>query len=165
MLPSNDVEDIASEFMRLRLFPDVREALRALPARRAILSNGSQKMLNALVSHAGLAEVFEVVISVDAARAFKPHPNCYALVEAVMNVPRRDVVFVSSNGFDITGAKRFGFAAIWVNRAPPEDAIAPVEPSQLYRLLRTQPERLGEIPDRTCASLGFLPEAYRIDKS
>jgi 2-haloacid dehalogenase len=79
-----------------------------------------------------------------------------------MNVPRRDVVFVSSNGFDITGAKRFGFKAVWVNRAPPEDAIAPVDTSQLYRLLRTQPEQLGEVPDRTCASLAYIPEVYRI---
>jgi len=162
MLSSKDVEEIASVFKRLRPFPEVSEALRALPARRAILSNGSQEMLNALVSHAGLADVFEFVISVDAARAFKPHPNCYALVETVMNVPRRNVVFVSSNGFDITGAKRFGFTAVWVNRAPPEDAIAPVDTSQLYRLLRTQPEQLGEVPDRTCASLAYIPEVYRI---
>jgi 2-haloacid dehalogenase len=161
MLPSNEIEDIASEFMRLRPFPEVREALRTLPARRAILSNGSESMLDALVSHAGLADVLDAVISVDAARAFKPHPNCYALVESVMHVPRQHVVFVSSNGFDIIGAKRFGFSAVWVNRAPPEDAIAPVDTSELYRLLRTQPEQLGENVDRTCSSLDFIPAAYR----
>ena len=156
-LPSHDeVAEVASEYHRLRPFPEVREALRALPARRAILSNGSRSMLDALVAHAGLGDVLDSVISVDAARAFKPHPGCYALVESVLQVARQDVVFVSSNGFDISGAKRFGFTTVWLNRAPPEDAIAPVDPSQLYRLLRSQPEQLDAIPDYTCASREFI---------
>lgn len=161
MLSHDEVEQIASEYHRLRPFPEVREALLAMSARCAILSNGSQSMLDALVAHAGLGDVLDKVISVDAARAFKPHPRCYALVEPILNVARQDVVFVSTNGFDISGAKRFGFTTVWLNRAPPEDAIAPVDPSQLYRLLRSQPEQLDAIPDHTCTSLRFTPGVRR----
>jgi 2-haloacid dehalogenase len=164
-LSHDKVEELASEYHRLRPFPEVREALRALPAKCAILSNGSQSMLDAAVAHAGLGDVLEGVISVDAARAFKPHPSCYALVESMLYVARQDVVFVSSNGFDVCGAKRFGFTTVWLRRALPEDAITPVDPSRLYVLsrsscrLRSYPVccvRLGsEIPTpRSFSSLG-----------
>jgi 2-haloacid dehalogenase len=161
LLPPDEIDELASEYHRLRPFPEVREALRTLPGKRAILSNGSQPMLDALVADAGLGDVLDRVISVDAARAFKPHPACYALVESTMRVERRNVVFVSGNGFDVCGAKRFGFAVVWLNRAPPGDAIAPVDPSQLYRLLRSQPEQLDAIPDYTCSSLDRLAGLLR----
>jgi 2-haloacid dehalogenase len=155
LMPQDKVEEIASEYERLKLFPEVRAALQELPAKRAILSNGSRSMLDALIANAGLGDVLEGVISADEARAFKPHPSCYALVEPALQVARENVVFISSNGFDVSGAKHFGFTTVWVNRAPPEDAIAPVDPSQLYRLLRSQPEQLDAIPDYTCSSLIF----------
>ena len=69
-------------------------------------------MLDAVVAHAGLGDVGR----------------------AGLHVARQDVVFVSSNGFDICGARRFGFTTVWLKRAPPEDAIAPDDPSQLCRL-------------------------------
>jgi 2-haloacid dehalogenase len=161
LLSQPDVEKVASEYHRLKLFPEVRAALQTLPARCAILSNGSQSMLNALIANADMGAELDKVISVDAARAFKPHPRCYALVESILHVAPKNVVFVSSNSFDISGAKRFGFTTVWLNRSPPEDAIAPVDPSQLYRLMRSQPEQLDAIPDYTCASLEFGPRVRR----
>jgi 2-haloacid dehalogenase len=162
-LPEAALDDIAAEYNRLQPYPEVRAALAALPARRAILSNGSQPMLDALVAQAGFGDLFEAVISIDAARAFKPHPGCYALVEAMLGVARQDVVFVSSNGFDIAGAKRFGFTTLWVNRTPPQRGpqTDPADPSQLYRLLRTRPEQLDAAPDHVCASLDLPSELRR----
>jgi 2-haloacid dehalogenase len=151
------VDDVAAEYNRLTPYPEVRAALRGLPGRRAILSNGSQPMLDALVAHAGLGDVLDAVISIDAARAFKPHPGCYALVEATLRVTRDDVVFVSSNGFDLAGAKRFGFTTVKIDRAAPVAPGAVVDASHLYRLLRGQPERLDAPPDFTCASVDFPP--------
>jgi 2-haloacid dehalogenase len=150
-------DDLAAEYNRLKPYPEVRAALAALPAPRAILSNGSQKMLDALVAHAGFGDVLDKVISIDAARVFKPHPACYALVENTLHVARQDVLFVSSNGFDIAGAKRFGFTTLRVNRAPPLQALPPADTSQLYRLMRTLPEQLDALPDHTCASIDFDP--------
>ena len=156
LLSQPDIEKVASEYNRLELFPEVRAALQTLPARCAILSNGSQSMLDALIANADIGGELDKVISVDAARAFKPHPRCYALVQTALHVEPKNVVFISSNGFDVSGAKRFGFTTVWLNRNPPEDAIAPVDPSQLYRLMRTQPEQLDASPDYTCASLEYL---------
>jgi HAD superfamily hydrolase (TIGR01493 family) len=53
--------------------------------------------------------VLEHVISVDPVRVFKPSPKAYAFVEAVTGIRPSETMFVSSNGFDVAGAKRFGF--------------------------------------------------------
>ena len=156
-LSAASLDDLAAEYNRLKPYPEVRAALAALPAQRAILSNGSQPMLDALVTHAGFNDVLDKVISIDAARVFKPHPACYALIEQVLHVSREDVVFVSSNGFDLAGAKRFGFTTLRINRAPPQHAVPPADTSQLYRLMRTLPEQLDALPDHSCASIDFDP--------
>jgi 2-haloacid dehalogenase len=159
-LPPGAVDDVAAEYNRLAPYPEVRAALAALRGMRAILSNGSQSMLDALVAQAGLGDVLDRVISIDAARAFKPHPGCYALVESALRVAPADVVFVSSNGFDLAGAKRFGFTTLRIDRTPPGAALPPADPSQLYRLLRTRPEQLDAPPDHVCDSIAF-PTALR----
>ena len=73
-------------------------------------------MLADAVGSAGLTAHLDAVISVDEARIFKTSPQTYALVEARLGVPVQDTVFVSSNRWDVAGASRFGFAAIWCNR-------------------------------------------------
>jgi 2-haloacid dehalogenase len=90
--------------------------LRARGKRLAILSNGSPAMLAEAVATAGLGDQFEAVISVEAAGIYKPAAAVYALVEATTGVPPARVAFVSSNGWDVAGAARFGFATAWVNR-------------------------------------------------
>jgi 2-haloacid dehalogenase len=49
-------------------------------------------------------------------RTFKPHPAVYALGPARLGLSRETIGFVSSNGWDVAGAKAFGFQVIWVNR-------------------------------------------------
>lgn len=114
-------------FRRLPCFPEVPAALDALAARGkelAILSNGTPDMLAEAVEAAGLAGRFRAVISVEAAGVYKPSPAVYALVEAETGVPPQRVVFVSSNGWDVAGAARFGFTTAWVNRvAAPLDRL------------------------------------------
>jgi 2-haloacid dehalogenase len=47
----------------------------------------------------------------------------YALGAARLGLPREAIGFVSSNGWDVAGAKAFGFRVVWVNRhgAPLEE--------------------------------------------
>ncbi len=111
-------------YLRLELFPDVRPALarlRGLPC--GILSNGAPRMLEAAVTHSGIGSALAAVISVDAARTFKPAPAVYALGPARLGVPREATGFVSSNAWDVVGAKTYGFQVAWVNRqrAPLEE--------------------------------------------
>jgi 2-haloacid dehalogenase len=89
------------------------------------------------------------VISVDEVKLYKPEPACYALVEPALQVARQEVLFVSSNGFDVAGAKRYGFQVAWIERSgdvpPPADSL--VGPSAFYRLVRGRAEQLGYQPD------------------
>ncbi len=104
-------------YLRLDPYPEVRavlERLRGIPC--AILSNGAPKMLDAVVAHAGLGSLLTAVISVDAVRRFKPAPEVYALGPARLGLPKEAIGFVSSNGWDVIGAKAYGFPVVWVNR-------------------------------------------------
>jgi 2-haloacid dehalogenase len=133
---------LLDEYRRLAPFPEARATLEALAARRplAILSNGHPEMLEALVRHNGMMELFRGgVLSVHAVKTFKPAQSVYRIAEDSLGVPRTLMAFVSSNGWDAAGAKTFGFQVYWVNRAG------------------TPVERLGVRPDETIASLAELP--------
>ncbi|MCL5115555.1 MAG: haloacid dehalogenase type II [Firmicutes bacterium] len=98
-------------------FPDVRPLLQGLQAeRRVILSNGDSTMLQMGLMHSGLDVLVDGVLNVDQSGRFKPHPDAYQLVIDRFGVDRDEVVFVSSNGWDVAGAAHFGFRVIWVNR-------------------------------------------------
>jgi len=106
-------------YRSLDAYPEVRGTLRALREqglRTGILSNGDPGMLNAAVASAGLADDLDVVLSVDAAQVFKTSPRTYELVLRALSIAANEVVFVSSNRWDIAGAAAFGFDPVWVNR-------------------------------------------------
>ena len=125
-------------YLELDAFPDARIVLRDLKARgetTAILSNGSPKMLAAAVQAAKID--LDAVLSVDALRIYKPRLEVYALVTERFKLAPSDVVFVSSNRWDVMGAAAFGFRTAWVNRAK-------------------MPEEYGPAPTTVLADLGGL---------
>lgn len=156
-------EDVAEAYNRLTPYPDAEIALGALAGyRRAILSNGSPSMLGALVRNSGLGHYLEATISVDGRRVFKPDPRSYELVEECLGVRPDEVIFVSSNGFDVAGAKSFGFRVARIERVAPValaqelTADGTIRPTTMFNSLRTQAERLGYEPDVTVGSLSEL---------
>ena len=80
-------------------------------------------MLDVAVKSAGMSGLFDHVLSVDAVRAYKPAPAAYALGPQAFDAHPREIVFVSSNGWDVAGATWFGFTTFWLNRqnAPLEE--------------------------------------------
>jgi 2-haloacid dehalogenase len=161
--PSKTVSTpLFDKYLNLDPYPDAKDALAKLKKlggyKLAILSNGSTDMLSALVANSGLDAYLDAAISVDGARKFKPHPDCYALVEKVLGVNSNEVLFVSSNGFDVAGAKNFGFEVAWIRRGGGAGVpVDPVPPAQMYRLLRGNAETLGYVPDHTVSTLTDLP--------
>lgn len=113
-------DTLLSLYQRLDAYPEVPAMLADLKAAgyaTAILSNGSTDMLGAAVESAGLANLLDDVISVEGVQTFKPSSKVYALAEARMGVKGPEIAFFSSNGWDVTHASRYGFNAVWVNRA------------------------------------------------
>lgn len=147
---------LVAAYDRLAPYPDAKPALEALSGyRRAIFSNGSPDMLRALVARSGFGALVPEIVSVDAAQTFKPDPRAYALVEQRLGVAPREVLFVSSNGFDIAGARSFGFTVARVARPVPP--VTGATPRALFGALRGHAERLGFEADVTVAALGELP--------
>lgn len=113
-------ERLMDLFLHIEAFPDARRVLERLKrARRPtiILSNGSPAMLSAAMKSAGVDDLLETALSVEAARIYKPHRTVYELVTSHLKLGPERVCFVSSNGWDAAGAAHFGFAAVWANRA------------------------------------------------
>ena len=125
-------------YFKLATFPDATEAVAALKSRGlrlAILSNGSPRMLAAAAEASGLAASLDAVLSVDAVRVYKPRPEVYALVTDRFRIAPAEVVFVSSNRWDVMGAASFGFRAVWVNRGRMPDEYPDRPPQHIVTTL------------------------------
>ena len=121
-------------YQKLDAYPDARDAIAALKARglsTAILSNGAPAMLKSAVEASGMAPILDAVLSVDAVRMYKPRREVYALVTDRFALAPREIVFVSSNRWDVMGAAAFGFRTLWVNRAGMPDEYADHPPLQV----------------------------------
>jgi 2-haloacid dehalogenase len=124
-------------YLTLAAFADARDVLRGLKRRgeaTAILSNGSPQMLAAAVATAGIGGDLDEVLSVDAIRVYKPRPEVYALVTERFQVAPGEVVFASSNRWDVMGAAAFGFRTAWVNRAKMPEEYGPAPAAVLADL-------------------------------
>ena len=118
------IQALMNAYLRLACFPDVRDALARLAAPRAILSNGAPKMLEAAVRSSGLAPLLDHVISVDRVRIYKPAAAVYALGPETLGIQADELLFVSSNAWDVAGAKAFGYRVAWCNRlGAPEEVL------------------------------------------
>jgi len=113
-----DVARLMEAYLSLATFPEVSDSLAAMAGTPlGILSNGSPTMLTAAVRSSGLDGRFAHVLSVDAVRTYKPSPAVYELGTRAFGLRAADILFVSSNGWDVAGAKAFGYRACWCNRS------------------------------------------------
>jgi len=96
--------------------PSVLGSLRERGFRTAILSNGSPKMLEALVARSRLERLFDAILSADAVRAFKTHPKVYQYALDSLGLPASAIAFQSSNAWDAHAASDFGMRVVWCNR-------------------------------------------------
>ncbi len=125
--------------------PDMLTALKTAGMNTAILSNGSPEMLNGAVDSAGIGAVLDDSLSVEAVGIFKPDPRIYQLVTDRFGCNPDEVLFVSSNGWDATSAKAYGFRVLWVNRAgEPLDRL-PDAPDVIAPDLTNVPEIAGQL--------------------
>ncbi|MBI4589341.1 MAG: haloacid dehalogenase type II [Candidatus Rokubacteria bacterium] len=127
-------------YLSLAAFPEVTatlERLKGLPL--AILSNGSPRMLEAAVHSSGLGPYLRHVLSVDTVKTYKPSPAVYALGPKALGLPAGEMLFVSSNAWDVAGAKASGYQVCWCNRA------------------NATMEELGFRPDLTVERLDQIP--------
>lgn len=116
---------LMDEYTCLSVFPEnlaVLRALRDMGLALGVLSNGNPQMLDIGLKSAGIKDFFAEVLSVDVVRKYKTAPEAYQLGPNAFGATAGEMVFVSSNGWDVAGATWFGYQTFWVNRTG-----APVE--------------------------------------
>jgi 2-haloacid dehalogenase len=108
--------DVYRELSAYSEVPRVLAEVRQAGFKTAILSNGTPDMLAAAVRAAGIAALFDDIISVESVGIYKPHPSVYQLAVERLDVAAARICFLSSNGWDAAGAAQFGFRVVWINR-------------------------------------------------
>lgn len=130
---------ILQQYLHLTVYPETFEALSLFrPKKLLILSNGSPAMLDMLGKNTGLSAHLDGALSVDSLKMYKPRPEVYKMAADYLGLEKQDILFASSNGWDVAGAKTFGYVCGWVNR------------------LKKPVERLGTTPDFIVSDLKEL---------
>ena len=100
-------------------FTEVNDALKKLKQsnyKLAILSNGTPDLLNELVVSNEFKDIFDDIFSVEEAGIFKPDSKVYDLPVNKYNIEKNEVLFLSANTWDVSGAGNYGYNTVWVNR-------------------------------------------------
>jgi 2-haloacid dehalogenase len=120
-LSSDQRERILQEYQNLRPFPDVLPGLERLRSEGHTLvafSNGVERTARVLLERGGVLDHLGDVVSVDDLGTFKPDPEVYRYLARRLDRPVGETWLVSSNGWDVIGAKSAGLRAAWVRRNP-----------------------------------------------
>jgi 2-haloacid dehalogenase len=142
-----EVNALMTQYASLSGFPEALETLKRLKAaglKLAIHSNGDPDMLAKAVASSGMQGIFETVLSADTVKRYKIDASVYQLAPDYFGCAANDILFVSSNGWDICGASWFGFETFWVNRAG-----APRE--QLGVIPNHEAQELSAVADLLCS--------------
>ncbi|HSE75988.1 MAG TPA: haloacid dehalogenase type II [Dongiaceae bacterium] len=119
-LSAQQRDALMQTYLDLKAWPDAAPVLRRLKdagMRLAFLSNFTAPMLDAAVKNSGLEGLLEAHLSTDRVQAYKPDPRAYAMALDAFGLTRAEIAFVAFAGWDLAGAKWFGYPTYWANRA------------------------------------------------
>lgn len=120
-LSAQEQEALLAKFSQLPAFADVRPGLQALREqgyRLVAFSNGPEAAVRTLLHNAGVLPLLEEVISVDPVRTYKPSPRVYQHLLQQTHTTADNCWMVSSNPWDVIGARGARLPAAWVRRDP-----------------------------------------------
>lgn len=118
-LPPEPRARLMNAYLKLGVWPEAAAELRSLKEagiRMAFLSNFTARMLDAALGNAGLRDLFGEHLTTDRVQAYKPDPRAYQMGPDAFGLPREQILFVASAGWDAAGARWFGYPTYWVNR-------------------------------------------------
>lgn len=98
-------------------FPDSVPALQALKSvyRLAVVSNIDRDLIAASAERLG--RPFEVVITAEDVRSYKPHPGHFERLLQVTGLDRRQILHAAQSRFhDVAPCSALGIACAWINR-------------------------------------------------
>ena len=89
-------------------------------------------MIVPLIESSNIHDHIDKVISADEIKQYKPTPAAYAYALDQLGLKRDEILFMSSNTWDIMGAASFGFQTAWINRSRTEPETLDAQPDQAY---------------------------------
>lgn len=129
-------EAIVTPLRSLPPHPDVVEGLKALKKKGyklVSLTNSSNLGVQTQFENAGLIDLFDVRLSVEDIKLYKPNLKAYEWALDQMDVTAEGALMVAAHGWDIAGAKAAGMQAAFIAR--PNKAIYPlaIEPDYIVK--------------------------------
>lgn len=118
-ISSAQQDQLMAAWSNLQVWPDASDTIKVLHQaglRLAFLSNMTSKMLTDGLKNAKLGSMFEAVLSTDQIQSYKPAPQAYQMGIDTLQLRREEILFVAFAGWDVAGAKWFGYPTFWVNR-------------------------------------------------
>ena len=112
-------DELLNLYKVLSPFEEVPETLKILKEKNfklAILSNGTPSLLNQLVKSNNLDNLFDDLFSIEEVGIYKPDSKVYDLPIKKYKIKKNEVVFLSANTWDVSGAGNYGYQPVWVNR-------------------------------------------------
>jgi 2-haloacid dehalogenase len=119
-LSDDERTKLIEEYQNLHAFPDVAPGLEKMKAnghRLAAFSNGVEATARMLFTNAGILAHLDEIVSVDDVGTFKPDPAVYEYLAKRFERSIEETWLVSSNPFDVIGAKAVGMNAAWIKRS------------------------------------------------
>ena len=129
---------LMTEYSELKTFPEnlgVLDYMKSKGYKLAVLSNANMLMLDTALKASGILDFLDCVISADELQLYKINPRVYELIQKYNNVELNDILFVSSNFWDITGAGWCGLRTFWVNRDNQQPEVLDYTPDNVGRNL------------------------------
>ncbi len=120
-ISERNIKLLLDEYLNLEAYSDVVPGIEALQAQGHALvafSNGVDASLRELLARAGVLEHLDGIVSVNDVRTFKPSPAVYGYLAEQLESPRDETWLVSSNYWDVIGARQAGLHAAWLRRDP-----------------------------------------------
>ena len=118
-IDQNMRSELLNLYKILSTYPEVKKTLEELKRKNfklAILSNGTPDLLNQLVKSNSLEEFIDDIFSIETVGIYKPNADVYNIPIKKYNILKNEVLFLSSNTWDVSGGGNFGYKSIWVNR-------------------------------------------------
>jgi 2-haloacid dehalogenase len=107
--------ELAQHMEPYRDAPQALGTLANAGLRLAVLTNSATAAAKKALAEGGLIDCFEHVIGTDQVQAFKPDLRVYRHGATILESAPQQVLFVASHGWDVFGAKRFGFRTGWLS--------------------------------------------------
>lgn len=120
---------LAARWSELRPWPEAPGILAALGRHYplGVVTNCSDALGRRAAQALGVP--FRVIVTAEAAGAYKPDPRPYRAAVAALGLTPAQILFVAGSGYDLIGTEAVGLPTVWHNRiglAAPNGAAPPL---------------------------------------